>query len=86
MDSNKIYRLNYIIEKNIKIPEIQEFQFPFTKMEIDDSFFIPLLDWVSMGVVNRRSGFWECVQKYSPKGREYEVRTVDGGFRVWRIK
>ena len=78
------YKLDYKIEKYISIPEIQEFGFPFAEMEIGDSFFVPMLDWLSMGLISGKSGFWQCVQSLSPKGREYKVRTVEAGFRVWR--
>jgi hypothetical protein len=82
-----IYKLEYKIEKNIPIPEIQEFRFPLLEMEVGDSFFVPILDWVSMGLIAGRPAIWECLKKQSQiEKREYKIRTVRHGFRVWRTE
>jgi len=78
------YKLQYYIEKDIPIPEVQEFLFPLREMEIGDSFFVPMLDWLSMGAIGGKHGFWEIVQYEAPKEHQYAGRTVEGGFRVWR--
>jgi hypothetical protein len=80
------YRLEYKIEKGVAIPEVQDFKLPLAEMEIGDSFFCPLLDWVSMGMMSGKSAIHECIRLLSPKDREYKTRTVEGGFRVWRTE
>ena len=80
------YKFEYFIEKGFPIPEAEEIKLPLKQMEIGDSFFVPLLDWVSMGLIDGRSAIWILLNTLSPKHREYKVRTVCGGYRIWRTK
>lgn len=88
---NQEHHISYIIEKNIPLPEAEEFNFPFDKMEIGDSFFMPLVEWVFMGISSNGGFlFWQVVERDAPKDCKYKVRPAiqngHNGCRVWRIK
>lgn len=68
------------IDKNIPPPRDKrgpEPKYPFEHLQVGDSFF------VKDGIANRLSGAASHWRKVT--GRQYRVRTVDGGIRVWRI-
>lgn len=61
------------IDKNVPIPKNSgRGKYPWTDMEVGDSFCIPTMS-ISMGAVNER---------YKPK--TFIMRKVDDGYRVWR--
>lgn len=65
------------IEKGIPI-HIKS-AYPFSSMEIGDSFFVKGLD-------SGRFSSTICYAKVKNPGMNFTSRTVDGGVRVWRIK
>ena len=74
--------LEYKIEKNIPIPLRggESSPFPFSKMEIGDSFLIP---------INQRSKMQSRLYKYLQENKDKAFisrRTDDNNVRVWRIK
>lgn len=65
---------NIVIEKDVAMPEhCSRTKYPWTKMEVGDSFFIPKLT-ISLGATNER---------YKPK--KFIARKDGEGYRVWRI-
>lgn len=77
-DSKGVKKLN----KEKKIP-----QFPFSDMEIGDSFLIPC---EREDANTWRSRFNVSALRYRQKNRslfkKFSTRIVDGGLRIWRIK
>jgi len=70
----------YKIEKNIPAPgpapqSIRKY--PFDKMQIGDSFFVP--------GGNQNSIATSATNQLNRYGRRYTTRKMDGGVRVWRI-
>ena len=53
-------------------------RYPFSSMEIGDSFFVP---GVTAATMSHRSLYWARKLKF-----KFKVRTVDGGCRVWRTE
>ena len=100
--------MNYKIEKNIPIAGIKKNNvsiYPFSEMEVTDSFFVKGNNkWQKRKGWNRWStwGGYVTNKLYSKllyhankhvkncrkKGCtvRFTIRTVEGGFRVWRIK
>lgn len=72
----------FTIDKDVPIPTGTALdRFPFSKMEIGDSFFVPKDD-ISENTVRA------YVSRYS-KDRDdvaYKVGVVEGGVRVWRVE
>ena len=71
--------MEYTIEKNVKIPShvTGRMKYPWSEMEIGDSFFIE-------GKHTRN--ITGAAQNYgSHHNIKFTCRTVDGGVRVWRI-
>lgn len=99
--NNQEYHISYLVEKNIPLPEAEETNYPFDKMEIGDSFFIPLLEWVLLGYYNEpilpisllhnesypQFGFWNSVKKDGlPESHEYKVRpAIQNGHNGCRV-
>ena len=77
------------IEKEIPIPKNRNpgalEKFPFEKMKVNDSFFVPV-SFINENYKNKSS--FQSTVCYSGKrhGRKYTVRKVENGYRVWRIK
>lgn len=71
----------YKIEKNIPVAKLQPSgsKYPFTKMEVGDSFFVK-------GDLKKRQAVAVAVYNYklSNKGIGFCTRTNDEGIRVWR--
>lgn len=66
------------IEKGVAIPRGRgrAGMYPFRKMEVGDSFFVP-------GATAKHLS--SCACQFSARhGWKFSVRTVDGGARVWR--
>lgn len=78
----------YPIEKNVAIPTIERpnrktgaYKYPFAKMEVGDSFFVPINREKEMKSVASSCSLYG--KKFS---RRFTARTVHGGVRVWRIE
>lgn len=72
------------IEKNLPLPERQRgtpgrnAKYPFAKLEVGDSFFIP---GIKVQSASRNANYHSM-----RLGRKFVCRTVDGGVRIWRIE
>jgi hypothetical protein len=81
--------INIPIEKGIPIPPNPRegghgnTKYPFRAMEVGDSIFIPCTLTELPGVRNR---VHSATRHYTKNGITFTSRTVEGGFRVWRIK
>jgi len=81
-DLNQPARKPYAIDKGIPAPTGTLLdRFPFAKMEIGDSFFVPKAD-ASDSTVRQYTARY---LKEKP-GVAYKVGTVEGGVRVWRVE
>ena len=68
----------YEIEKNVSMAAvIVKPEYPFSKMDVGDSFFVPVKESGKL----RSVACWQG----NKVGRKFSVRMVDGGYRVWRI-
>lgn len=78
----------YTIEKNVKVPEItlqgRPVIYPWTKMEVGDSFVVPLDGKKSSEIQSAVISSSRHFAKQIP-GLKAVTRSVDGGVRVWRI-
>jgi len=85
--------MKYEVEQGQEIPEIDygaNRKYPFIKMRVGDSFFVPLEDVAHskdpLSVVSSAASIWG-----KRKNQKYTTRTVRNddyeviGFRVWRI-
>ena len=74
--------MKFKIEKNVKVPDTVHgiTKYPLRKMAPGDSFFVPTSE-------APRSGLYTTVSIFSKRNPEYKftVRSVDGGWRIWRI-
>ena len=68
----------YQIEKTVSIPASIG-KYPFSEMQVGDSFFVPVGDATRAQVSNAASPWGK------KHGRRFTVRTVDGGCRCWRV-
>ena len=76
--------MTYAIEKNIPTPELRfprkkTAKYPFAKMKVGDSFFVP------EGKLNRISTSMAYFHNHN-KPKRVTARTIEGGVRIWRIK
>lgn len=72
----------FAIEKNIRIPTGTALdRFPFSEMEIGDSFFVPTAELSENSV---RS----YVSRYGKDRTDvaFKTATIEGGVRVWRVE
>ena len=73
--------MSYEIEKGVPLAAKRAYdhKYPFSSMEIGDSFFAPCDETARNRITTSVS--------YASKryGTKYVTRKVDGGFRVWRI-
>jgi len=72
----------FVIEKGIELPDKRCMgrpdQYPWKKMEIGDSFYIP-------GKTGK--GFSSAVYGAAKRnGIKMSIRTVAGGLRIWRVE
>ena len=68
--------MDYKIEKNIKIPD--GMTYPFPKMEVEDSFFIPK-DKIRKV---RPAASWYATKH----GVKFKIWAFGEGYRCWRVK
>lgn len=89
----------YEIEKNIAIPNQEyrgrkrgESKYPIAKMEVGDSFLIPAKKGArgKICAMSTAYGAVATAKKWMKAAgdttREFTVRTVEGGARIWRTK
>ena len=75
--------MKFKLEKDIPIPAKQmrkkQSIYPFNKMEVGDSFIVPL---------NKIKTMRTAIAHYKKRHPEwsYASRTLQEGFRIWRIK
>lgn len=81
--------MTYVSEPGIPLPEDGRLRarFPFRRMAIHDSFFVPLTDYpgASVTAVSHRVGS-AARQAAIKTGFKFSVRKVDGGVRCWRVE
>lgn len=73
------------IEKNVPVRREKEntrgrprgSKYPFAEMAPGDSFFIPGMDRLALGVYNKL---------YAPPGHKFISRTFSSGLRIWLVK
>ena len=66
------------IEKGVPVPKARTpMKYPFEKMEVGDSFFVPK----SQGNVSSAAVYWQKRHK----GRRFVTRAENGGARCWRV-
>lgn len=75
--------MTYCIEKNIPRPTKGYGKYPFSQMEIGDSFIVPIF--------KTAKGYAQLCRAAYNHGyfnrKKFSVRTIKGeGHRVWRIK
>ena len=77
----------YQIEKGIEVPAKKIFErklvYPFATMEVGDSFFVPQVDGKPKTDGSIRSSARQAAKKFDFK---FAIRSVDGGFRCWRVE
>jgi len=90
--------MNFIIEKNIPIPETGTNklkyayqQFPFKKMKPGDSFLIPAAKNAEKKEIEkiraRVSAHSGLFRKYEKKtGWKFTTKVLNEGIRIWRVK
>ena len=68
------------IEKNVPIPDVhsKKRKYPLPQMEVGDSFFIK-------GTKKNITGSINFFRIKHPE-REFTIRKVDAGVRVWRVR
>lgn len=75
----------YKIEKGIDRPRRGGYgRYPFSKMEVEDSFFVPKESDDSIKNITANAHNWS--KKFYNGERKFSYRKVDGGHRIWRIK
>jgi len=70
------------IEKGVKIPEKNKY--PFTQMELNDSFFVPAPNGNEDKTRSSLSAALTAANK-SMRPIKFTLRKLEGGFRVWRV-
>jgi hypothetical protein len=71
------------IEKGIPFPD--KSKFPFFKMEVGDSFFVPFTSCGPKAKMHSIISSKACTDG-KKLHMKFSVRGVEGGFRVWRMK
>jgi hypothetical protein len=68
----------YEIEKGVEMPpdKRKTSKYPFEKMEVGDSFFVPEKTAISLQST--------CSLYKQKTGYKFILREVDGGVRIWR--
>lgn len=74
--------MQFEIEKDIPVPESNHAKrkYPFPTLKKLESFFVPYMEAGINGMKVRSSAYY-AAKKLK---REFTVRAVDGGIRVWR--
>ena len=76
--------IKYKVEKKIPLPTFKTrltSRYPFAEMEVNDSFFVPVVDVASSKSIRQTT--YAANRKH--KGKVFRVADVDGGYRVFRL-
>jgi|TARA_R110000787_G_scaffold11778_7_gene38665 hypothetical protein len=80
----------YEIEKDVPLchPLSNSDKYPFDKMEVGDSFFVPHPEakTARMAALTRNAGQYKKLPKHVTEQRHFVTRTVEGGTRIWRTE
>lgn len=82
----------YEIEKNVPVPRMSGPRsapvFPFDKMEIGDSFKIPIKSWEKPRIVQNRLSAAAARWRALPGNADFLIKTRKDGnaVRCWRVK
>ena len=80
----------YEVEKGIEIPKSKKgkgvTKYPFSKMEIGDSFLIPKTDKNSSSIQSIVLAACGLYRKRKNNNFKITTRIVDGDIRAWRIE
>jgi hypothetical protein len=74
----------YQIESNVPLVHIRKPKreiYPFSKLKVGDSFFVPAKDTRTIPRVRVAACTWA-----KENNRKLASRAVDGGVRIWRVK
>lgn len=77
----------YKVEKNIPTP-IGSSSYPFSEMELGDSFLVPFDETDPIEINKIRSRIWTGVRTFranANRGFNVKIRKVENGLRVWRV-
>ena len=76
----KVYEEPYKIETGVPLPRLKNTRkYPFDKMKVGDSFFVPN---GKIGTIGNAVFMWNREHRDS----QFISRSVEGGVRVWRTK
>lgn len=70
------------VEKDVKMPPATGSKYPFTEMEIGDSFFLPDNGDDTNTMPRLRGAASAHAKKF---GKRFATRAVEGGIRCWRL-
>lgn len=77
--------IEYKIEKKHPMPSFKsrgESRYPFTMMDVGDSFFVPTVDVASMKSLRQTT--YNANRKHDPK--VFKMTTETSGYRIFRVK
>ena len=81
MDTNQ----KYSIDKNVEMPRPDRVTYPWTNMEVGDSFLVKC-DKINnrniSSTISNSGSSWGKIHG----GKKFATRIVEGGVRVWRTK
>jgi hypothetical protein len=69
------------IERNVPLPPKMECKYPFRDLEVGDSFFVVVGQHETFEKVRAR--LMSSMRRQRP--RQFTMRTIGDGVRVWRI-
>lgn len=74
------------IEKGIEVPSGRcETKYPFSRMEVGDSFFVPCAQAVKRKLQSNLGAYGLRCASNQKSGQKFVTRQVEGGIRVWRV-
>lgn len=77
-----------VIERGIPIPlkfiPRREPRYPFRKMEVGESFFMPAEDYAMAKAMRRSLG--KTAREQARGERKFSLRALSDGVRVWRVQ
>ena len=74
------------IEKNVPVPKWGVSEYPILEMGVGDSFFVPCKETERAKVRTRIWSKINGLMRAEKITRKHTVRSVEGGFRAWRLK
>ena len=74
----------YPVENNIPLPKPAQGRpkYPFSALELRQSFIVPCEDWDRERVMNSLTSCRANAQRH---GKKFAMRQVPSGVRVWRV-